>query len=196
MDTPALTSLHAQFVGPFGWIERDGVPSIFDAPEGRVGGLYLWTVAVSDGELVYYVGETSRSFAQRHREHLKEHLAGTYHVYDPTAFRQGKKIELWSGQYDPRSRPTVGEWLARYPSLTAAISELVGVYRFFVAPAPWETRLRHRAEAAIARALWDSGRNFQDEGVRYRPRQKDESALSLTITCSHPLLGLPSTLSA
>jgi hypothetical protein len=185
-----------EFRGPFGWTARDDVPCIFDSPEGKGTGLYLWTVAVQAGELAYYVGETSRTFAQRHLEHLKEHLAGAYHVHEPSAFRQGLKVELWPGHYGPRPRPSVADWLARYPSLTEAVTELAGIYRFFVAHVEWESRLRHRAEAAIASVLKGSAHSFQDEGGRYWTRRPSEPPVALEVTSASPILGLPSTLAA
>lgn len=55
-------------------------------------GIYLWTVATPDGDdLVYYVGETARSFADRLTEHLKEQLSGAYRIYDPEPFGAGTK---------------------------------------------------------------------------------------------------------
>jgi hypothetical protein len=183
--------IRLHFSGPFGWIQRDGVPSIFNATEGKGKGLYLWTVDGPGGELVYYVGETSRSFAQRHIEHLKEHLAGAYHLFEPEATLQGKKVDVWPGIYGSPSRPSVEAWLDHYPQFAATAAKLARVYRFFLADAAWDARLRHRVEAAISTALRESDHNFQDDNVRYRPRRSDELELEVEIGCSSRLLGLP-----
>lgn len=65
-----LESMIVEFVGPLSWLGGTGIPSIFEAEIGKRSGLYLWTVPLDAGELVYYVGETGRSFAQRMLEHL------------------------------------------------------------------------------------------------------------------------------
>jgi len=52
------------FTGPFSWLGHDGTKSIFSAVEGKSSGIYLWTVKIEEGELVYYVGKTNGSFSQ------------------------------------------------------------------------------------------------------------------------------------
>src|SRR6266498_939179 len=83
------------FTGPFSWLGHEGTKSIFDASEGGNFGIYLWTVQLEEGELVYYVGKTNRSFSQRMKEHFEKHLAGFYHVYSPAEFRKGERKPMW-----------------------------------------------------------------------------------------------------
>ena len=184
--------LSIHFTGPLAWSASEGAPSVFEDPLTWKCGLYLWTVETPAGEFVYYVGETGRTFSIRLFEHLKEHLAGAYHVYDPEPFHMGEKVELWPGLYGrPRSQ-AVPELLARYAELAGPIDALARTYRFFLAPLEGDRRLRERAEAAIAGALAASQRNFQDAGIRYRPRYVHEDPLVLEITCDRVLLDLPS----
>jgi hypothetical protein len=69
--------------------------------------------------------------------------------------------------------------------------ELVEVYRFFIAEGSWDSRIRHRAEAAISRAIRESPHDLQDDDVRYWPRRSDEEPIELVVESSRPILGLP-----
>ncbi len=54
-------------VGPFSWIpsSADDSPRVFDVPESRKCGLYLFAVSASAGELIYWVGQTSQPVRTR-----------------------------------------------------------------------------------------------------------------------------------
>lgn len=43
------------FTGPFSWSVTPECPSVCDADEVRKAGIYLWTVSLPDGHLIYYV---------------------------------------------------------------------------------------------------------------------------------------------
>jgi hypothetical protein len=182
-----------EFSGPFAWTGYNA-PSIFDAPIGAEGGVYLWTVQLSDGELIYYVGETGRRFATRMHEHLKEHLSGGYHLYRPYEFSTGTKVLVWNGLYGP-DRESVQEVMKRYFDLVPVIEALTGIYRFYLAPLPGERRVRERIEGAIAYALYghdeDRIKLFQEAGIRYRPRWPSEAPETITFRSSERLLGVP-----
>jgi len=51
-----------RFIGPFSWPGAPDAPSVFDVEARQERGIYLWTIPQRDGFLVYYVGETGRSF--------------------------------------------------------------------------------------------------------------------------------------
>ena len=122
---------HVNFVGPFSWLGHNETESIFNSTEGKLSGIYLWTVKIEEGELVYYVGKTNRNFSQRMQEHLKEHLAGFYHVYSPSEFKRGEKIPIWDGMYLRHKTPAPSELIEKYPTISEQIIELVKTYRFF-----------------------------------------------------------------
>ena len=61
-------TITVEFVGPFSWLEGQAIPSIFRTDAGKRPGVYLWTVPLDEGELVYYVGETGRAFSGQVRE--------------------------------------------------------------------------------------------------------------------------------
>jgi hypothetical protein len=83
-----------EFSGLFSWLSSDLATSIFEAAAARTAGIYLWTIEIQDGYLIYYVGETGAEFRQRLRQHLCEQLAGMYHIYDPQRFAVGQKHAL------------------------------------------------------------------------------------------------------
>lgn len=187
------------FAGPFSWPGAPDAPSVFDAQERRDAGIYLWTVPLADGHLVYYVGETGRGFGARLLEHYKQHAAAMYHVYAPAEFSRGEKVLLWPGQYDGSDRRSAKECVLSYSELCSAIKELTFMFRFFLAPLSCEGRSRRRIEGAIARTLYNTlgiVGDFQDKGIRYTSRKDDEQPISSVITCSVPLLGMPDRLLA
>ncbi len=182
------------FTGPFSWPGTPDAPSVFDVEEGRLAGIYLWTVSQHDGYLIYYVGETGRRFSTRLLEHYTEHAAAMYHVYSPAEFACGEKVVLWPGRYDASDRKSARECIANYSQLCEQIGELTFTLRFFLAPLSCERRTRRRIEAAIADVLYaapDIVGTFQEQGIRYHPRRDDEEPIGCVISAPVPLLGLP-----
>ena len=185
------------FTGPFSWLGHDGTKSIFSAVEGKSSGIYLWTVKIEEGELVYYVGKTNRSFSQRMREHLKEHFAGFYHVNSPTEFKRGEKISLWNGMYLRYKTPEPTKLVEIYPNISSQIIELAKTYRFFIAPLEVEKRILERIECAFARHLYGQpGKigGFQERGLNYRSRIASEQPEIALFKSSTKILGLPESL--
>jgi hypothetical protein len=193
------TKVTVSFTGPFSWPGAPDAPSVFDVEARRERGIYLWTIPQRDGYLVYYVGETGRSFQLRLLEHYKEHAACMYHVYSPAEFARGEKLCLWPGHYDPADKKSAVECIAQYSELCAPIRELTQLYRFFLAPLSCEERIRRRIEAAIAGVLYTAPGipgAFQDGGIRYDPRREGEEPIGCIITSPVPLIALPERLSA
>ncbi|MBN1356913.1 hypothetical protein JXA40_11690 [bacterium] len=182
------------FEGPFSWPGSTDAPSIFDVEVRSKPGVYLWTVPLSEGHLIYYVGETGRDFRTRMAEHYTEHAAAMYHVYDPAGFARGEKILLWPGRYDPENPKSEKECILMYSELSGAIRKLTAMYRFFLAPTACDRRLRNRMEAAIAQTLYDTPGivgSFQDRGIRYHNRKEGEQPIECHITAPVMLMGLP-----
>lgn len=188
---------YVEFIGPFSWLGHDGTKSIFNSIEGRSSGIYLWTVKIEEGELVYYVGKTNRSFSQRMREHLKEHFAGFYHVNSPTEFKEGKKISLWDGMYLRYKTPDPVNFVEKYPTISSQIVDLAKIYRFFIAPLEVEGRILERIECAFARHLYNQpGKigDFQESGLNYRARMASEQLATAFFKSSIKILGAPESL--
>jgi hypothetical protein len=79
--TTTSSEMEVSFSGPFSWAGTPDAPSIYEVPEGQMKGVYLWTVPLEHGHLIYYVGDTGRTFAVRMDEHYTQHAAANYHVY-------------------------------------------------------------------------------------------------------------------
>jgi hypothetical protein len=53
------------FAGPFSWFGASDASAVYAAEEVQRCGIYLWTVPLAEGHLIYYVGETGSSFNAR-----------------------------------------------------------------------------------------------------------------------------------
>jgi hypothetical protein len=196
---PSVQSGETNFAGPFSWFGESGCPCVYDVNEALKAGIYLWTVPLSDGHLIYYVGETGRSFEIRLRQHYEELVNARYHVYSAAEFALGEKLALWPGRWDVEDRKSDDECRANHSHLCAQIREMMGVLRFFLAPLSADKRTRQRIEAAIARALYEAPGlvgTFQDQGVRYWPRMPNEEPMEFVVSAPVRFLGLPDRLSA
>jgi hypothetical protein len=185
--------------GPYAWLPGLSVPSLAEVKVGTQAGIYIWTVPSTVGELVYYVGETAWSFAQRMGEHLTEQLSGRYRIYKPGAFLQGEKQLLWRGVYGRNAEPNVFSFVANLPAWAPELVRFIRAIRFHVAPTTCSDRLRRRIEAALAQHLRvQEGLigNFQDEDVRYGPRRKDEEAIAVSLKWQQTPLGVPEQMEA
>lgn len=151
--------LKLSMIGPFSWTE------LLTKDEADGAGVYLWVVPYKDAFRIYYVGETGRSFNERHAEHTVFQLSGQYHINE---FRDGEKEMLWPGNL--KNEP---EKLAEYidRGLTEANARLMKDMHFFLIPTDCERRLRQRIESAIAA----EGGPLQEEGIRYVRRQHDKT---------------------
>jgi hypothetical protein len=181
-------------MGPYSWPGTRDAPSVFDMEVGRRAGIYLWTVPLEQGHLIYYVGETGRSFSARLHEHYTEHVASMYHVYSPAEFARGEKVALWPGRFDATQRKSVKECIQNHARLCDQIREMTFILRFFLAPLCCDKRTQQRIEAAIAQALYAAPGivgSFQDRGIRYCSRTKDEQPIPCVTSSPLPLLGLP-----
>jgi len=187
-------SLRINFKGPFSWAEGENVPSILDVAVGQRPGIYLWTVSLHDGHLVYYVGQTGHSFRDRLLEHYQLHAACMYPLYEPAAFARGKKICLWPGLWHKSNRRSAVECIRYFHKAHAIVSQLTEICRFLVAPLDFNGRLRERIEGAISSALAHAPKPagaFQDTGLRYRPRRKGDQPLTCMVSSAVTLIGLP-----
>jgi hypothetical protein len=187
------------FAGPFSWFGALDSPCAYDVAEAHKAGIYLWTVPLPDGHLVYYVGETGRSFEIRLRQHYEELVSARYHVYSASEFGRGEKIMLWPGRWDVAARKSDAECQANATRLAAPIREMMLALRFFLAPLSCDKRTRQRIEAAIAQPLYKIPGlvgAFQDQGVKYWPRLPAEEPLECVVSAPARFLGLPERLSA
>ncbi|MDD3827861.1 MAG: hypothetical protein PHY79_17995 [Anaerolineae bacterium] len=130
-------------------------------------------------------------------EHFREHMSGGYHLYESEAFRQGRKDLLWPGRFGPTGERSLNRFLNCFLELAPAIASLAEIYHFYLAPLNCERRLRERIEAALANCLYEQPGlvgEFQDSGINYRPRWKNEDPILVQVRCCNTLLGVPESL--
>ena len=191
------TPLLVEFSGPYSWLGDDH-PSVFEAPLGQARGLYIWSINVENTDVIYYVGLTTRPFAERFLEHFKEHASGGYHLHDPREFTAGRKVQLWPGRFGAE-RQSVQAFIRRYEELAPAIAALSRLYRFHLAPLTSDPRSLERIEAGLANHPYASGDvvvgMFQDTGIRYRAGSLIEPPFEVEFRSQIPLRGLPDSLS-
>jgi len=192
-ETP-VTQYEIELIGPLRWYGGDRSQNIFECPDSQKPGIYIWAIPYNQSHLVYYVGETGRSFAERFEEHIKEYLSGLYRIYDPGEFAQGRKRLIWEGMWKAGTEHRTGEFLSRYGELAPQIHRFLGVFRIFLGPFQGEKRLRERIEAALAKSLQRQegiGGQFQDADIRYAPRREGEEPIMVNLRCSASIIGLP-----
>src|SRR5258708_4528222 len=95
--------------GPFLWFGIDQT-SVVQNSEATRPGIYLWTVPLTDGHLIYYVGETGKSFNERLTAHAQAYLSGLYRIYEPDKFALGEKQLLWKGTWQKETKHLVPEF--------------------------------------------------------------------------------------
>jgi len=185
------------FAGPFSFEGAVDAPSVYDVAESRESGVYLWTVPLQNGHLIYYVGETGVSFGAGLRQHYRELVAAKYHVYSATEFARGEKVALWPGYWgdeDGANRKSKEECRANRERLSEPIQQMASILRFFLAPLSCDNRSRQRIKTAITLPLYDLPGNvgaFQEWLKKHHRRRKDEEPIECITSSPVPLLGLP-----
>ena len=187
------------FDGPFSWAKDEKCPNLFRQNVANKAGLYLWTVPQSEGELIYYVGITERSFKKRMEEHFKEHCAGAYHLNEPEALRNGTRKCLWPGFYDRKDKKGIADIVEIYGAFANIIVDLLHTYRFYLAPLVLETRRLERIEEALMKHLYNqSGKvgSFQEEDILHKPRTDSEIPFNVRFQEVPDLIGIPQIMEA
>jgi len=187
-------SLFIQWFGPYSFV-GDEDENVFTNSLGQKKGVYLLTIPFDEKYLVYYVGETGVSFAQRLLQHVQSYLNGFYRVFDPEEFVRGRKILVWGGMWktDRRDSKLMCEFLERHSELAPKILRFIEQFRVFLAPVEADKRIRERLEAEIARSLnVQEGiiSSFQDKDVRYYPRRAKESPLKTAMAFPECIMGM------
>jgi hypothetical protein len=158
-----------------------------------MAGVYLWTIQYKGSYLIYYIGETARSFGERIKEHTQGYLSGAYNLYDPGKFAKGNKREIWAGMYYDKDGSRMHDFLNHYFVLSDHAFSFLRLIQLIVAPINDEKRFLERLEGAISLKLKSVPGivgEFQDEGVRYRPRRIDEEPIVVKMKFPVAILGM------
>jgi hypothetical protein len=181
-------------IGPFYWFRN---PSILKDQAASQYGVYIWTVKTKDGEFIYYVGETGKSFTKRMIEHLKEYLSGYYRILDPIELAKGSKVVLWRGMFMKGPKPDITDFVRHNERYMPALRGMLDLFNIWIFPADCPKNIRRRIEGAIAKSLYSQpgevGR-FQDPGIRYITRKMNEQPIQVHIETPNRIEGLVSLL--
>lgn len=187
-------NINTTIIGPFKWLSQ-GEDFIFSNPYAFKKGVYFFTAPFGESNLVYYVGETKKTFAERLSEHLKAYLTGTYHIYDADSFIKGKKELVFTGWGNMSSKEDGKiEYIDNIGRYAPEMFSLVSKMGLFIMPVDESKRILQRIESAISIYLSKQPPpvgNFQDAGIRYIPRRLDEEPIMIEITNHKILFGLP-----
>lgn len=186
--------VNAQILGPYFWLDNTRIPYLFTEDMGNSKGVYLWAVPYKNAELVYYVGETGRSFSERMFEHYKEYMSGVYGINDPRQLKKGQRDLVWDGLWRKGKDYKSTEFLSRYKELIPKLYNLLKLFRIYLIPLDCDNRLRKRIEGAITNTLYEQNGiigNFQEVDMRYIKRTKDEEPIKLKLKSKIKILGLP-----
>lgn len=179
-----MVDLHV--AGPFSWIRSaiNDPPRVFDAPESKVCGVYLFAVIAAEGDLIYWVGQTSLPVRRRLATHSREFLAGTYNILDVQNLRALQRVVAWRGLWWRRdSVDRYEEYLLRAGEIAPLTLAQLRATRVFIIPTPKDRRFLARLEAAIVQALnaSDAVGGILDRGYSLSPRWDAEEALEVEL---------------
>ena len=189
-------SMHLHFSGPFPLVNDH------DILEGtafkNAFGIYLWTVKIDGDYYITYIGETCTSFYKRTKEHLIQTLGGNYRIWDGDALRKGIETIVWDGLWRKDTRDKLPEFVKRYEELAPIIKGYIKSQELFVAPLKCESGTLRRIEGEIAFCLRadKTHSRFLPDDIRFSKRNSHEDPISVAITSTLPIVGLPKTVTA
>ena len=173
---------------------------IFSDPIGKEPGIYLFTAPYDRGYLIYYVGETGKSFNERMSQHLQKFIIGEYRIYNPKAFLRGEKELAWNpyiaGMGAKYRHSFKKEYLERKSEIDPLIKAYVNQLCLFVASFNGEDRTRKLLESAIAKYLLSKNqpdviRKFQDDDIVYVHKLSEDDDFVIEMQMLDKLYGLP-----
>jgi hypothetical protein len=163
--------------GPYFWLKE---PSVYFSSETGKSGIYLWSILYNDKHLIYYVGETGRSFSERFSEHFTSYLQGAYDIYDPKKFIKCNKIKIWNNikYWKTDSCQRYNNFQSQRKKIFPPLKELINLFYLWIIPMKDDdTRIRRRIEGSLAKYLLSQKGvvgHIQDANVRYELRSEKE----------------------
>ena len=182
--------------GPFRWCGRNETV-VFNQPEAKLPGIYLFTFPHENGYLIYAAGLTNDSFNSRIFDHTKHYMSGVYNILDSKRASAGERVELWrwsgySGYSEERWK-RLNSFLQSYPKHARQVRAQLNAMRIFLAPLSARRRVLARIEAAIMDLLYNGPalvNALPDRGMflsSRRPREKRIVVVSVGETKFHGL---------
>jgi hypothetical protein len=181
--------------GPYSWF-GDGAPALFPSAAASSSGIYVWTASMPEGEWAYYVGQTTKSFGDRHWDHWREYASGAYSIHEADAFYRGGHRLLYQGfNYRRPAHKYLEPFIRSIDEHLAAAVRLLRPMRIWLGELPPDRRLQRRVEGAVIRALYAQdgpAKSFQEPSMRAEVRTKYESPVRVKVRTPCPFVGLPS----
>lgn len=213
-----MKEIKINFQGPFKLLSKDS-ESVFSHKLSFNKGLYMFVFpGTNNKKSVHYVGMTNKGFSYRLAQHLEYYLTGRYYIFNPKFFVDGKEPcrEAGWGWYnkkrDGKSKEEgLKEYIQNCEKLSLKMLNFLDVMQIYLAPfeedsVPKEfsgttlSRFLERMEAEIALDLKSNQpapiKDFQDDGVIYRPTREGEKDFSFTITNYSLFSGMKKSLTA
>jgi len=193
-----IKTIKLNWEGPFSF-NKEKQNCIFNNLINKKPGIYLLTVPYGRGYLIYYIGETGKSFNERMDQHLQKFIAGEYRIYNPEAFLRGEKELIWNPYIVGRGAKYRYDFKKEYLEHKSEIDPLIKTYVdqfcLFVAPFHRGDRIRKLLESAIAKHLLnqnqsDAIRKFQDDDIVYVSKSSEDSDFVIEMQMPEKLYGL------
>ncbi len=183
----------------FRWEGPFPLHSVVAEPAADAPGLYLWGVPSESGYVLYYLGETGKTIAERIRAHLGYYRSGEFGLIDWEAFYKGVWKYLkpsYYRKYTPEARAAFREEKARWGPI---IEGEVGRISVFVLPIPsWSgvayRTMRMRLEQAIGEEItmhWPAGFPNHGKGIDEWKRKNRNKWDFARFSGSKSIAGLP-----
>jgi len=183
-------SVLLKWCGPFQFA-RSAPASLLASAEALTHGIYIWTIRVRGLHWTYYVGETGKSFLERHLEHIGLYYEGQNRIYESGALVRGKKRIVWDWAMGPSNRARRVAFRKRFARWAPSVQRFLGILNVFLIPYAGDKRSRERLEAGLWRlAELNGGGRFQEDGIRFRPCREGEPHLLVRLARPLPLEGL------
>jgi len=143
--------INVQFFGPYKLSKGDRV--LFNENISINQGIYLWTVKYKDAYLIDYIGETSRTFHQRMREHLIELMGDNYRICDPEMLLQGQEVIIWNGLWRKGTKKEIVNFIEMFVDIAPIVKRYIEVHDIFLAPLSTDKATRRLIEGNITYAI-------------------------------------------
>jgi len=150
-NSPA--DLPLNFDGPFTLTAGD--TSLFHSEFAASSGIYLWTIRqrADDTHLIHYIGQTGRTLAQRHREHLLCILGLDYGIFDPDKAQDGVSDVLWAGAWRDKTPDGPAKQIEAYRVMRDYVDPYLDGLSLFFAELNTDDQTRKHVEGCIGSHL-------------------------------------------
>lgn len=183
----------------FGWEGPFPLRSVVSEPAAKAPGLYLWGVTSASGYVLYYLGETGKTIAERIRAHMGCYRTGEFGLLDWDAFYRGEWTYLkqsYYRKYTTEARTKFREEKAQWESVIEGEVDRISV---FVLPIPlWSgtayRRMRMRLEQAVGEEItmhWPAGFPNHGNGIDEYKRKNQKEWHYARFEGNESICGLP-----